>query len=72
MKAPEKTRNINGHMVEYTQCGDLSISWWKVAERGDMLQKKLKEVNEMKRRWMYVILTTFFCDTHFGTRWIEW
>ncbi len=60
MKAPEKTRNINGHMVEYTQCGDLSISWWKVAERGDMLQKKLKEVNEMKRRWMYVILTTFF------------
>ncbi|GEM_PF-372971 len=60
MKTPEKTRNINGHMVEYTQCGDLSISWWKVAERGDMLQKKLKEVNEMKRRWMYVILTTFF------------
>ncbi|MBP9518352.1 MAG: hypothetical protein KBE50_03430 [Fervidobacterium sp.] len=60
MKTPEKTKNIDGHMVEYKQRGDLFISWWKVTERGDMLQKNLKEVNEMKRRWMYVILTTFF------------
>ncbi len=60
MKTTEKTKNIDGHMVEYKQRGDLFISWWKVTERGDMLQKNLKEVNEMKRRWMYVILTTFF------------